>query len=39
MGLTKQNLTNTFDGARKHGSPFVFVVIVAEGIKEAIVVN
>jgi len=36
MTLTKQNLKNTFKGARTVGSPFVFVGIEAEGIKEVI---
>ncbi|QIC46186.1 hypothetical protein GAG94_03045 [Lysinibacillus sphaericus] len=36
MTLTKQNLKNTFKDARTVGSPFVFVGIEAEGIKEVI---
>lgn len=38
MKLTKQNLINTFNGAREHDAPFVFVGIEAEGIKEVIAV-
>lgn len=38
MELTKQNLINTFEGARKEEAPFVFVGIEAEGIKEVIAV-
>ncbi|MDC6267231.1 hypothetical protein [Lysinibacillus fusiformis] len=36
MTLTKQNLKETFKGARTVGSSFVFVGIEAEGIKEVI---
>lgn len=38
MNLTKQNLINTFEGARNNCAPFVFVGIEAEGIKEVIAV-
>lgn len=38
MNLTKQNLINTFEGARDSSSPFVFVGIEAEGVKEVIAV-
>ncbi|MFJ3388900.1 hypothetical protein [Lysinibacillus sp. NPDC086135] len=36
MTLTKQHLVNTFEGARNNNSPYVFVGIEAEGIKEVI---
>lgn len=38
MNLTKQNVINTFAGAREQGSKFVFVSIDAEGISEVIAV-
>jgi hypothetical protein len=38
MKLSKQNLINTFTGARENNSSFVFVGIEAEGIKEVIAV-
>lgn len=38
MNLTKQNLINTFTAARAEGTPFVFVGIEAEGVKEVIAV-
>ena len=38
MTLTKQNLINTFKAAREDESPFVFVGIEAEGIREVITV-
>lgn len=38
MELTKQMLKNTFDKAKESESPFVFVVINAEGTEEVIVV-
>lgn len=38
MVLNKQTLINSFEQARKHNFPFVFVGIEAEGIKEVIVI-
>ncbi len=38
MSLTKQHLQNTFTKAKETNSPYVFVVIVAEGVEEAILI-
>lgn len=38
MNLSKENLINTFTGAREDGSSFVFVAIEAEGTKEVIAI-
>lgn len=38
MTLTHQNIIATFEGARSQESPFVFVGVEAEGIKEIIAV-
>ena len=38
MTLTKQHLKNNFTKAKETNSPFVFVVIVAEGVEEVIVI-
>lgn len=38
MDLTKQHLINTFAAARERNANFVFVAVVAEGIKEVIAI-
>lgn len=38
MKLSKENLKEIFDGARKSSSPYVFVGIEAEGVKEVITI-
>lgn len=38
MSLTKSTLKQTFEEARRMNMPYVFVVIRAEGVDEAIVI-